>query len=113
MRSPRIVVTAALACLPLLSGCMTGHIYQHTFEPLSTNFDRTPACTGTGQSDIDHLHIPLSSIDIDVLWDSNAIADAAKQGGIEEICYADFEEFSILGVWNEYTVHVYGHPAAK
>ena len=32
----------------------------------------------------------------------------AKENGIETIYYADLETLSILGIWNQYTVHVYG-----
>jgi len=45
---------------------------------------------------------------VDVLSDSNAIGDIAKQNGIETVYFADLETMSILIIWNQYTVHVYG-----
>lgn len=105
-----------LAAAPLLAACMNGRIYHHTREPLDTNFDRTPVWNGsdqTGAGDVHHLHVPLSNVDVDVMWKSRAIGDIARRHGIAEICYADFETFSILGVWNEYTVHIYGKHAPE
>jgi hypothetical protein len=43
-----------------------------------------------------------------IAWGSAAIGDRAKKEGMREVCYADLEIFSVLRVWNEYTVHVYG-----
>ncbi len=105
--------TGALLAAPLLAGCITGKLYRHTSEPLDTNFDHTPVFSGaneTGSASVDHVHVPLSSIDVDILWSSNAIGDVMKRSGLAEVYYADLETFSILGVWNQYTVHAYGKP---
>lgn len=109
-------VLAALACAPLLSACMVGRIYQHTHEPLDLNLSQTPVFTGadgTGSSAVDHLHIPLTAVQVDVLWDSNAIGDVMRRSGLEEVYYADLETFSVLGIWQQYTVYAYGKKAAK
>ena len=107
---------AAAGLLPLLSACQSGLIYTHTWRPLSTNFDRTPvhaAKTEAAAGDVKHLSIPLvDGVSADVQWSSNAIGDVARHEGIEEICYADLETLSVLTVWNQYTVHVYGKPVA-
>lgn len=111
----RARILVALALAPLLSACMVGRIYQHTHEPLDTNFSRTPVFTGkgeVGQAAVSHVHVPMTSVQIDLLWNSNAIGDVMKRHGLEEVYYADLETFSILGIWNEYTVYAYGKPAA-
>ena len=43
-----------------------------------------------------------------MLWDSNGIGDIARKNGLEAIYFADLETFSILGIWSQYRVHVYG-----
>jgi hypothetical protein len=88
----------------LLAGCTPyGILYTHTKMPLDTNMSQTPVSGSNGQSDIKHIRFY-----VDVMWDSNAIGDIAKKHGIEEIYYADIERLSVLGIWNQYTVYVYG-----
>ncbi len=43
-----------------------------------------------------------------VIWDVNSIGALAKQEGLGELYYADLETFSVLGIWTQYRVHVYG-----
>ena len=116
MRKRIVHVLAALAVMPLLSGCIFGLLYSHTVEPLDINLSATPVYierAETGESAVSHVNIPLTSIPIDFLWDSNAIGDAMKRNGIEQVYYADLETLSVLRIWNQYTVHVYGKPATK
>ncbi len=111
----RARIASALVLAPLLSACMVGRIYQHTHEPLDTNFSSTPVFTGKdqiGSAAVTHVHVPMTSVQVDLLWNSNAIGDVMKRNGLEEVYYADLETFSILGIWNEYTVYAYGKPAA-
>ena len=119
VRGPFVVAFAGLAGLATLtSACVPGRIYTHIHGPLSTNFHETPVYSPTQkgrESDVKHLSIPLIKIDLslDLMWNSNAIGDIARLQGIEEIYYADLERLSILGIWNQYTVHVDGRPADK
>ena len=46
-----------------------------------------------------------------VIWDENSIGSIAKQAGFSELYYADLETFSVLGIWTQYRVHVYGRKA--
>jgi len=43
-----------------------------------------------------------------VAGDSNAIGDIARKNGINTLYYADLETLSVLTIWRQYTVHVYG-----
>jgi hypothetical protein len=116
MRKRIVQALAAMAVMPLLSGCIFGLIYSHTVEPLDLNLTATPVYiqrAETGESAVSHVNIPLTSIPLDILWNSNAIGDAMKLHGIEQVYYADLETLSVLRIWNEYTVHIYGKPAAK
>ena len=89
-----------------LTGC--GFIYTHTIEPLDVNLDRTPfSCDmDSKHGDIKHIYVPY--VRIHGLWDSAAIGDIAKREEIDTIYFADLEVLKVLGVWSQYTVHIYG-----
>ena len=110
------LAAAALATALLVSGCMAGQmsgtmpqmsgfIYTHTWQPLTVDMGHTMVGPTSGAGDIKHiaLNMPL------VAWDSAAIGDIARKQGMKELSFADLETFSILRVWNKYTVHVYGN----
>ncbi|MEW6743625.1 MAG: hypothetical protein AB1486_12790 [Planctomycetota bacterium] len=86
------------------SGCAL--VYQETVVPLDTNFDSTPVFTdrtATAEGDVKRIDYYLS-----VEWDSNAIGDIARREGFETVYYADIETVSVLGIWNQRIVHIYG-----
>ncbi len=95
-----------LVAIFFLTGCGStrGLLYTHIKTPLDTNMSQTPSGLNNAKGDIKHLTI----YNVSVLWDSNAIGDIAKKNGMESVYYADLEEFNILGVWKQYTVHIYG-----
>ncbi|MGB3966979.1 MAG: hypothetical protein WBO45_09615 [Planctomycetota bacterium] len=43
-----------------------------------------------------------------MLWESNGIGDIARKIDLAEIDFADLERLSILGIWTQEWVHVYG-----
>ena len=93
-----------IAGILVLAGCTPfGLLYTHIRTPLDINMSQTPADGKNIHGDL--KHIPFY---VDILWDSNAIGDIAKQNGIETVYYADLETLRILIFWNQYTVHVYG-----
>jgi TRL (tRNA-associated locus)-like protein len=108
----------ALALASLVSGCAagqggamgdeglwpTGFIYTHTRHPLTVDMHQTRVVDTEKSGDIKHIALYTSI----AAWDSAAIGDIAKKNGLTEIYFADVETFSILSVWNRYTVHVYG-----
>jgi hypothetical protein len=103
MKTMSIAILVLTAML-LVSGCMSGVIYTHTWLPLTTDMDHTRVVSTEGAGDIKHIAIYMAS----VAWDSAAIGDIAKKQGLHELYFADLETFSVLRVWNQYTVHVYG-----
>lgn len=105
MKTVRLFLSAVGMVL-LLLGCTTGLIYTHTQQPLTLDMHKTPVVTTSEAGDIKHLKIPFTFIS--VAWDSNAIGDIAKKQGLKEIYFADLETRSILTIWNQYWVHVYG-----
>ncbi len=93
-----------IAGILVLAGCTPrGLLYTHIRTPLDINMSQTPADGKNVHGDLKHF--PFY---VDVMWDSNAIGDIAKQNGIETVYYADLETLRILIFWNQYTVHVYG-----
>ena len=98
------IATLTLITALLVSGCTSGLIYTHTWQPLTIDMDRTRVVSTSGAGDIKHVAIYMAS----VAWDSAAIGDIAKKQGLHELYFADLETFSVLHIWNKYTVHVYG-----
>ncbi len=100
---------AAILGVLFLCGCAQGLVYTHVTRPLTTNFHRTPVAGGfNGKGDVKELRYNAF---LRVLWDENSIGSVAKQAGFTQIYYADLETFSVLGVWTQYRVHVYGSKA--
>jgi len=65
----------------------------------------TPSELNHAQGNIKHFQYQYY---VDVRWGSNSIGEIAKENGFERVYFADMEKFSILGIWNKYTVHIYG-----
>ena len=94
--------------LIFITGCShvtpRGYIYTHTTKPLDLNLSKTPGGGVHRQGNIKHLSVRY----VDISWDSNAVGDIVKQSGLKTVYSADLEKLSILGLWNQYTVHLYG-----
>lgn len=100
------VLLAFVVCLaPLVSGCNgpQGLIYTHKVEPLSTDFHETPVVADDAAGDVKEIQYYVR-----VLWSSNGIGAIAKENGFSKVNYADLETLSVLGIWVQQWVHVYG-----
>ena len=85
---------------------MRGLIYTNVTKPLTKNFDRTPVVDDhAGKGDVKELRYNSY---LRVIWDDNALGSLAKDAGFSQIYYADLQTFSILGIWTQYRVRVYG-----
>lgn len=106
MGAKRSVVLIAVTVV--LSGCVRGWIYTDTVEPYCTDMRRTelpPKASSSGIKSVTIPRIPGARTE----WDSNAIGDAAKAGGIEELHFCDRKLFSLIGgLWKRDTIVVYG-----
>jgi hypothetical protein len=100
IRCTLVVVALAL----LISGCGAGIIYTHTVAPLSLDMHQTTVVQSEKTGDIKHIQVGW----IGVAWDSVAFGDIAKKNGMNELYFADLETLKVLGIWNQYTVHLYG-----
>ncbi|HEB89428.1 MAG TPA: hypothetical protein ENI85_07645 [Deltaproteobacteria bacterium] len=109
MRRRIFVMAVALVTLVLVgSGCVSGAIYSHTTVPLDVNFEGAPRASDHRGPSWKTLSIPIYYGRLRFDWGSTAIADAARRAGIETVQYADLETLSVLGVWTQRTIHVYG-----
>jgi hypothetical protein len=101
MRALQLTLTVLLPFL--LSGCL----YVHTRQPVTSDMRQTPVSSYEKTGSIKVITWPLSNQGL-FAWGSAAIGDVAKEQGMKEVYFADVEIFSVLRVWNEYTLHVYG-----
>lgn len=112
---------AALACLVVLStGCSSvtqrtavkppgGFLYANFRAPLTVDLggvDLTKARKASA-SKTQFFHEPFLT-HAEIAWGDASIARIAEQGGIRNVAYADYEYMNILGIYSEFTVHVYG-----
>ena len=97
------IAVGAVTITLLLSGCL----YVHTFQPLTQDMHRTPVSAYEKTGTIRLITWPLNNAPL-VAWGSAAIGEVAKEQGMQEVYFADLEIFSVMRIWNEYTVHVYG-----
>jgi len=96
---------AAVLMLVLFSaGCTAGILYQHTAAPLTIDQKATPAVGTEGVGAIKHIQLSYFGI----MWDDAALGDIAREKGLHELYYADVEYLSVLTIWRQYTVHLYG-----
>jgi hypothetical protein len=103
MRTIRLAMFA-VAMASLVAGCGVGIIYTHKKEPLTLDMHKTMVVQTEGMGDIKHIQV----WHIGVAWDSVAFGDIAKKNGLKELYFADLETLRVLGIWNQYTVHLYG-----
>jgi len=85
-----------------------GLIFTHYKAPLTTEFERTKVCSKSGTADTSMLDIRNPWVPLDFAWQDAAIATAAANGRITKVEYADYEVFSILGIYVRFKVTVYG-----
>jgi hypothetical protein len=121
MATERRSTAIALGGLLFLAGCASpvaapveppyGGVFSLYSAPLETNFEATPVGSKVGTIEMRHFEIPYNTSGSRLpvaTWASAAIAEAAANGGIQRIHYADYEVLGVLGVYFQLTVRVYG-----
>jgi hypothetical protein len=110
----------ALALLPVAAACSAhrtsvvppgGFLFAHYKAPLTSNHAGAPTGAGvskTSSSQTKFLWIPLNA-GLSFSWDDAAVAQIAGNAGMSSVAYADYEFFNVLGIWQTFTVHVYGN----
>ncbi|RMD79454.1 MAG: hypothetical protein D6820_08260 [Lentisphaerae bacterium] len=116
---PHLALLALFLMAISLSGCTvvgiirnpgepSGMIYSHFRQPLTHDLKHTPVVSSSVSGGIIHVEEPVSGYGIRAEFASNAIGEIARRHGLERVLWADFEYFSLLGIWEEKIVHVYG-----
>lgn len=119
----RALAPALLGC-GLVSGCAGaprvmpykapvvpswGIIFTQHKAPLTTNFESTPVeAPRVGRASTDYIFVPFFFAPFDIALGNASIAEAAKNGGITKVYYADHEFLRVLGIYARYTTTVYG-----
>jgi hypothetical protein len=100
----------ASACMsftaPVAPG-QTAALFANFRAPLTTDFNNTPIGTRQGSATTYYFYEPFVT-DFDIGWGNASIARAARRGGVTKVYYADYEYFSVLGIYTSVTVHAYG-----
>jgi hypothetical protein len=107
----------ALAVLGLLcSGCVVwrapvvppgGAIYTHYRAPLTGDVNKAPVSGKTGRASTRYIAYPFSRV-LSIAWADASIKEAAQNGGLTRVEYADYEILQVFGVYAEFTVTVHG-----
>lgn len=87
-----------------------GALFINFKAPLTTNVNRTPCDPGLLRTSHEENAFFWEFIftGLTFSWDDAGIAQIAQSAGIEQVAYADYEVMNILGIYAEFTVHVYG-----
>ncbi|MBL7081406.1 MAG: TRL-like protein family [Candidatus Omnitrophica bacterium] len=103
MRKNGLSLVIILVAVLLLSGCATflpyGQLYTNVKAPVAATGDVSYSKVGTATA--------TSILGIVATGDASIDA-AARDGGITEIKYVDYEVNNILGIYGQYTTTVYG-----
>lgn len=122
---PRVGILISLLAVACLFGCGAapktpvrppfGYAYTYYKAPLTTNFtgedgEPTPTTYSKyGTSKAHYFGIPFFfGGSIRFGWGNGDLEEAARNGGLSEIYYADYETLSVLGVYTEFTSYAYG-----
>ncbi len=118
-----LVVLALLGSMLLLTGCGMYRapvmppqgLFISTFKaPLTVNFNDTPVSVDlihASKKKTHYFHDILFTW-LDFAWGEVDVPQIARSAGITKVSYAEYEILSILpiiGLYAEFTVHVYGY----
>jgi hypothetical protein len=109
---------ALLGCAALLSACAVlpirapvrpplGLLYARQSAPLLVDFDETQLGTKRGRATVQYVQDPFFT-GANLAWGNADLEKAARNGDIDRVRHADYEVFSVLGVYMRFTVHAYG-----
>ncbi len=86
-----------------------GRIFTYMRVPFTRNLNNTPSPEFEGgKKRIIHIKEPFSGAGIYAEFNSNAIADIAKERGLKRFYFADLEVFDILGIFSYRKLILYG-----
>ena len=83
-----------------------GGIYTHVKMPLSTDFNATPVRERQGTAKTLYIREPYFGTSYS--WGDASIEEAAREGRLKNVSYADAEFLGVLGLFGMFTVRAYG-----
>jgi hypothetical protein len=103
-------VVLLILCIFYAPGCapLSGAIYTHVQTPYTENLHNSPFIESPANHYVIKIKEPISGLGLYTEFDSNAIGDIARKNGLACIHFADLETFSLLGVWTQANIIVYG-----
>jgi len=85
-----------------------GLIYTHYKAPLTGDVNGVQVgANKTGKATTRYIAYPFSRI-LSVAWADASIKEAARNGGLTKVEYADYEGLWVFGVYAEFTVTAHG-----
>ncbi len=112
-----VFLAGAVALALLCTGCAapwrapvkppSGLLYTHYKAPLTGDVNKVQVGGKTGIATARHLAYPFSQV-LSIAWADASIKEAARNGGLTKVDYADYEGLWVLGVYAELTVTVHG-----
>ena len=107
-------IFATLFVMLLLQGCVSapkapfvpsrGVIYTNIKAPLTTELDDSKVVRTFGEATTTHVAYYILSFAIG----DASLQRAIKDGMLKNAAYADYEWFSILGIYGKLTINAYG-----
>lgn len=122
----KLALLLAMAALMMTAGCGTldcahmgpfpktpllppqGILFSQFKAPLTLNYHATavnPGKVGTATTHYVALFYPMLSVSV---MDPASVETAARNGGIKNVEYADYEVMQILGIYSRFTITAYG-----
>lgn len=109
-----------LVAIGFITGCVMyqapvkppfGGIYTDIKSPLTANYNGNPTGAGTTKVSKDFTHYIFDPLITrgSFAWRDVSVAKIAREGGIKEVSYADYEVMSVLGIYARFTINVYGN----
>ena len=114
---PLILLVLVGTGVLLLAGCVSfvtpvqppqGWLITTYKAPLSTDFNATPVCEKKGMASTWYVRDILFT-GLSFGWGEAGIDDAARNGHLETVHYADYEILSVLGIVGHFTVIARGN----
>ena len=113
-------LTAAFLGLSLMiiAGCASpraefapapGILFTSYKAPLLIDYNETPVKNQKGSASAKYFRDPVLT-GLSFAWDDCSIREASGNGQITKVGTADYEFFSILGIYAKTTVHVHSAP---
>ena len=103
--------------LVVITGCTSqmvefapppGFLFTNYKAPLLIDYQETPVENQKGSASAQYFQEPFFGLNFS--WDDCSVKQASREGQITKVGTADYEFFSLLGIYARTSVHVYSAP---